>query len=189
MASVFLVDDEVVTTLALEQTLSGMGHEIAGTATDGLSAIERIDEVDPDVAIVDLRMPLLDGLEVANRIASRIPVILLTAHASSETVERALDLGAVTVLEKPVRDHELRAAVQTAQTMGALWKSQVKLERKLSDRKWIDRAKGKLMAEEGLDENEAYHRISSMARSTQRPMGDVARELLGEAGAGDEGGA
>jgi response regulator NasT len=195
---VLLADDEALTRMGLRAMLREMGHEVVGAAVDGVSALGLACRERPDLAILDIRMPGMDGLAVAEEIAERCPlaVIMLTAYSERDLVERATRTETVQAyLVKPVRDADLAPAIELAAARFAEWQA---LRQEVADRNealrtrgLLEQAKRQLMENHGCrgapawappggarTEHEAFLLIQRLARRQQRTMRQVAEEIL-----------
>jgi len=181
---VVIAEDEAIIRLDLRETLEEEGYEVVGEAGRGDTAVELVRELRPDLAILDIKMPGMDGLEVARHItAERIcGVLILTAFSQREIIEEARDAGALAYLVKPFQKSDLIPAIEVA--IGRFREMQVisgerdKLEEQLETRKAIDRAKGILMDEVGMKEQEAFAFIQRTAMSERTKMRDVADRII-----------
>ena len=184
---ILLAEDESIIRLGLSRILEEAGHEVI-PAPDGRAAVKLARQTKPDVAVLDIKMPGLDGLEVARRIYTQrpLPVVLLTAYGDRELVEQAAELPVMAYLLKPVDEQELLATLQvvTARFEEQQWLVQQAndLEDRLATRKVVERAKGVLMERESLTEEEAYLRIQRQARQERRTMRQVAEAILRKRG-------
>jgi response regulator NasT len=160
------------------------GYEIAGEAADGERAVELATSLRPDLVILDVKMPVLDGISAAERIAAGhvCPVVILTAFSQRELVERARDAGAMAYLVKPFTKADLVPAIEIAvsrfQEVAALGAEVTTLRDRLEVRKILDRAKGMLQAGSGLTEPEAFRWIQKTSMDRRVPMRAVAEEIL-----------
>jgi response regulator NasT len=179
-----IADDDGLTLMVLRKILTGMGHTVVGEAADGQQAIDLAKETNPDLIVLDIRMPNMDGLEAARAIQSHraTPIIILSAHAEPGLGAEAAGAGAHAYLVKPFTDTQLKPAIELA--LANFEKSRV-LEEKLQQvnealeaRKVIERAKGILMRQTGLDEESAYLKLQKTARSENRKLVDVARAVI-----------
>jgi AmiR/NasT family two-component response regulator len=177
-------DDDGLTLMVLKKILTGMGHEVVGEAGDGEQAVAMVKEHKPDLCIFDIRMPKVEGLEAARQIQAfrPTPVIILSAHTESGLGTEAASVGAHAYLVKPFTAGQLKPAVELA--LANFDKSQ-QLEDKLQhanealeSRKFIERAKGILMRQTGIDEETAYLRLQKSARNENRKLIDVARAII-----------
>ena len=179
---ILIADDESIIRMGLKKMLGEMGHEVV-TAVNGREAIGMARQQQPDLAILDIRMPYTDGLQAAQTISrvNPIPILLLTAFSEQDLIEKATDLPIQGYLIKPVKPAELSAAIAVArkrfdESRAAAARAQ-QLATTLEERKLIDRAKGKLMAT-GMSEAEAYQALQAYARQQRQSMAEVARSLL-----------
>ena len=183
MARVLVAEDEVLIRVDVVETLEEGGHSVVGEASDGEQAIRLAREVAPDLVVMDVKMPKMDGLPAARQITADGPAVLvLTAFSDKELVEEAADAGTIGYLVKPFQPPQLLAAVEVALARAAERRdleAQVDdLEAKLAARKIIERAKGQLMEQFGLTENGAYTRMRRTAMDRQVPLVEVARRVL-----------
>ena len=182
---ILLAEDESIIRIGLRRILEDAGHQVV-EAPDGRVAVKLARQTRPDLALLDIKMPGLDGLEVAQRIYTQrpLPIVLLTAYGDRDLVERAAQLPVMTYLIKPVDERELLATLQVVtarfEEQWNLAQHANALEERLEARKLIERAKGVLMAREGLDEKGAYLRIQHQAREERRSMRQVAEGILRE---------
>lgn len=181
---VLIADDDGLTLMVLRKILVAMDHTVVGEAADGQQAVTLAQETNPDLVILDIRMPNMDGLEAARAIQSHqaTPVIILSAHAESGLGSEAADAGAHAYLVKPFTAAQLKPAIELA--LANFEKSKM-LEQKLQEvnealetRKVVERAKGILMRQTGLDEESAYLRLQKTARSENKKLADVARAVI-----------
>jgi response regulator NasT len=181
---VLIADDEPIIRLGLQSMLEEMGHR-AITAANGREAIQQAQRHEPEMAILDIKMPYTDGLQAAATISRKqpMPILLLTAFSDKELIEQATELPIQGYLVKPVTPGELAAAMAVAVKRFAdsqlLQEKASKLENKLETRILVDRAKAKLMAN-GKSEEAAYKAIQSQARDNQLSMRQVALMILGQ---------
>ncbi|MBC8195339.1 MAG: response regulator [Acidimicrobiia bacterium] len=170
----------------LRETLIEEGYAVVGDTARGDDALDLVAEHNPDVVILDIKMPGLDGIETARRIAAShdAAVVILTAFSQRDLIERAIEAGALAYLVKPFQKSDLIPAVEIARTrhreMRALTDQAVTLADRLEARKVIDRAKGILIDECGLKESEAFRFIQQAAMSGRRSMKDVALKVIEE---------
>ena len=183
-----IADNESIIRLDLREMLEEAGHEIAGEAVNGRKAVELTRMHRPDLVIMDIKMPEMDGIAAARRIADEklAPVLLLTAFSQPEIVEKAKDSGDLGYLVKPVRESSLFPAMEIAlsrwEEMQGLEQELDKLKDSLETRKTVDRAKGILMATHKLSEQEAYRRIQRYAMTKRLPIKEVAEAIVRAAG-------
>ena len=183
---VVLAEDEAIIRLDLKETLVDEGYEVVGDTGRGDHAVELVAKLEPDVVILDIKMPGLDGIEAASRIAEShdAAVVILTAFSQRDLIDRAVEAGALAYLVKPFQRSELVPAVEVARArhreMRALTDQTQTLSDRLEARKIIDRAKGVLIAEAGLGEEDAFRFLQTSAMSGRRTMADVARAVIGD---------
>jgi len=183
---ILIADDESIIRLGLRKMLEEAGHAVVAAAPDGRTAVRLAHDLTPDLAILDVKMPGYDGLEAARRIVAEtpMPVILLTAYGQRELVEQAARAPVMAYLVKPVKEAELLATIEVAATRFAerlkLAQETAELRDDLETRKVVERAKGVLMARDGLSEEQAHRRIQAQARRERRSMRAVAQEILGK---------
>lgn len=181
---ILIAEDETVTALALEQDLRALGHTVIGIAGDGATAVSMARTLSPDLAILDVRMPHLSGLEAAAQIhADRpIPIIIATAYSDTDTVAQAAVIPIFHYLVKPVGGAQLGAAIVVAEARHQEWaegrRETDELRRKLEERKVIERAKGILMQRDGITESAAYRILQRTSQSRNTSMADLSRSLL-----------
>src|SRR5216117_1137067 len=160
------------------------GYEVAGEAADGQKALELAEKLRPDLLILDVKMPVLDGISAAEQIAAKhiAPVVILTAFSQRELVERARDAGAMAYLVKPFTKADLVPAIEIAvsrfQELSALGAEVGTLRERLEVRKLLDRAKGRLQSERGLSEPEAFRWIQKTSMNRRVTMRAVAEDVL-----------
>ena len=189
-----IAEDEALIRLDLKEMLEEEGYVVAGEAADGENAITLTQSLRPDLVILDVKMPVLDGISAAERIAADhlAPVVILTAFSQRELVERARDAGAMAYLVKPFTKADLVPAIEIAvsrfQEISALESEVGTLRDRLEVRKLLDRAKGLLQAERGITEAEAFRWIQKTSMDRRMTMRAVAGELLAAAAAGPAGG-
>lgn len=181
---VVVAEDEAIIRLDLVETLREEGYEVVGETGRGDDALRLIHELQPDVAILDVRMPGLDGIEVAREVVESrsAAVLILTAFGQRELVERAAEAGAMAYLVKPWQKSDLIPAIEVAiarhKQVVALAEENDDLADQLEVRKLVDRAKGRLMDEHGLSEQEAFRFVQTTAMGSRTPMRDVAEAIL-----------
>jgi AmiR/NasT family two-component response regulator len=183
-ARVLIAEDETIIRLDLRELLERSGFEVCAEARDGEEAVELARSEQPDVAIMDVKMPKLDGIEAARRILDErpIPIVMLTAYGQQELVSRAVDAGVFGYLVKPFREQDLLPAIETARArhdeLAALREEAESLTEALAARKAIERAKGLLMEKEGLSEQDAFARIRKASQVSGRPLRVVAEAVV-----------
>jgi response regulator NasT len=179
-----IADDESIIRMNLKETLEGLGYLVVGEAPDGVSAINLARELRPDLVIMDIRMPKLDGIQAAKVLTEDkiAPVLLLTAFSDRELVERAREAGVVNYIVKPFRDAELLPAIEIAMARYVEFQEMDKkiddLQETLETRKLVERAKGVLMDTQGLKEQEAFRKIQQLSMNTRKSMREIAQAIL-----------
>jgi response regulator NasT len=178
--SVLIAEDETIIRLDLRNLLEANGFKVCAEARDGIEAVELAATFEPDLIVMDVKMPRLDGIEAARKIlaARAVPIVMLTAFGQDELVTRAVDAGVFGYLAKPFREQDVVAALVAAQARYAEFdevKEQARsLREALEARKAIERAKGILMAKEGISEDEAFARLRRASQRSGRPMKVIA---------------
>jgi response regulator NasT len=182
---VLIAEDEALIRLDLKEMLEEEGYVVVAEVGDGQAAVDQAVQLRPDLVVLDVQMPVLDGLAAAEQIASaRIaPVIVLTAFSQRELVERARDAGAMAYLVKPFSKNDLVPAIEVARArfleMTALDAEVGDLKERLETRKVVEQAKGRLMTERGLTEAEAFRWIQRTAMNERTSMKALAQAILG----------
>ena len=183
-ARVIIADDESIIRMDLREMLTSLGYLVVGEAGDGLSAVNLARELKPDVAVFDIKMPGIDGIEAARILTEEkiAPIVLLTAYSQRELIERAKEAGVVGYITKPMRESDLTPAIEVAMArfseFRALEKEVCDLKQALETRKLVDRAKGILMDTQRLTEAEAFRKIQKMSMNKRKPMKDVAEAII-----------
>jgi response regulator NasT len=181
---VVIADDESIIRMDLKEMLTHVGYLVVGEAGDGMSAVHLARELRPDLVIMDIKMPGLDGVSAAKILTEEqiAPVLLLTAYSQRELIDAARDAGVVAYLVKPFREAELLPAIEIAlarfSEFEQLRKEVETLRDALETRKLVERAKGVLMDTQGLSEAEAFRRIQQISMNTRRAMREVASAIL-----------
>jgi response regulator NasT len=181
---VLIADDESIRLLSLAAQLRSLGHTVVAEASTGQEAIDLAHATQPDLAILDIKMPLVDGIEAAERITQThpIPIILLTAYSEAQLIERAAQANISAYLIKPVAEEDLLPAITLALTrfrqFQELQQEIADLREALEARKLIERAKGILMRRLNLTEEEAFRRLQRQSQDTNRRLAEVAEALI-----------
>ena len=179
---ILVAEDETLIRLDLVEMLTEAGYEVVAQATNGVEAIKFAEELKPDLSILDVKMPELDGISAAEKIINISPVLMLTAFSQKELVERARDAGVMAYVVKPFTISDLVPAIEIAssryQQMAALKSEVSDLHERLETRKLIDRAKGILMQALNLSEPEAFTWIQRAAMDRRISMKAVAQAVI-----------
>jgi response regulator NasT len=181
---VIIADDEAIIRVDLQEMLTSLGYLVVGECGDGQSAVNLARELRPDIVIMDVKMPGMDGIEAARILTQErlAPVLLLTALGQRELVERAKAAGVVAYLVKPVRERDLEPAIEVAlarfREFKVLEAEVDDLKETLETRKVVDRAKGILMTRDSLTEQESFRRIQRMSMNTRKPMKEIAEAII-----------
>jgi len=188
-ARILVAEDEALIRLDLVEMLTEAGYEVVAQATNGVEAIALAKEFKPDLAILDVKMPELDGISAAQEIIEISPVLMLTAFSQKELVERARDAGVMAYVVKPFSINDLTPAIEIAMSrhlqMRSLKEEVTDLHERLETRKVIDRAKGILMAAMNLTEPEAFGWIQRAAMDRRMSMKAVAEAVISPESAPD----
>jgi response regulator NasT len=181
---ILIADDEAIRLIALRTQLATLGMEVVGEATTGREAVELARQTAPDLVILDIKMPEIDGIEAARQItgARSVPIILLTAYSDQALIERAAAAGVFAYLVKPVAEEDLLPAILTARTRFAefqeLRKEVATLSEALEARKVIERAKGILMDRLRISEAEAFRRMQIQSQRENKRLVEIARAII-----------
>jgi two-component system, response regulator PdtaR len=184
LTRLLIAEDETIIRLDLRDLLERAGFEVCAEARDGVEAVELAHSERPDLAILDVKMPRLDGIDAARRILEErpVPIVMLTAYGQDELVARAVEAGVFGYLVKPFREQDLLPAIETARARFAelqeVREEAESLAEALAARKAIERAKGLLMEREGLSEQDAFARLRKASQISGRPLRVVAEALV-----------
>src|SRR5690348_1798634 len=185
---ILLAEDETIIRLDLREMLERAGFDVCAEAKDGEEAVQLASAEQPDLAIMDVKMPRLDGIEAARRILDErpIPIVMLTAYGQDELVSRAVEAGVFGYLVKPFREQDLLPAIRAARArhdeLLELREEAESLADALAARKAIERAKGLLMEKEGLSEQDAFARLRKASQISGRPLKVVAEAVVATLG-------
>jgi AmiR/NasT family two-component response regulator len=190
---VIVADDESIVRMDLREMLESLGYLVVGEAGDGESAIHLSRELKPNIVIMDIKMPGMDGIEAGRLLTEEriAPVLLLTAYSQQDLVERAKEAGVMAYIVKPFQEADLAPAIEVAlrrwQEFRSLEQEVEDLKEALETRKLVDRAKGILMDTQGLSEADAFRRIQKTSMDQRKPMKEVAEAIVlaHEAGKGE----
>ena len=181
---ILIAEDETIIRLDLRGLLEKAGYEVVGEARDGEEAVAMAADLEPDLAIMDVKMPRLDGIEAARRIleARPIPVVMLTAFGQPDLVARAVEVGVFGYLVKPFREQDVVPAIEAARAryeeLAAVRGEVDSLNEALIARKAIERAKGLLMEKEKLTEADAFARLRKASQVSGRPLRVIAEAVI-----------
>jgi response regulator NasT len=181
---VVIAEDEAIIRLDLKEILEEEGYEVVGETGRGDEAVQLVKDLAPDLAILDIKMPGMDGLAAAREISGerRAAVLILTAFSQRDLIEQARDSGALAYLVKPFQKSELIPAIEVAlgrfAEVKALEREVQSLEEQLETRKLVDRAKGQLMDVHGLNESDAFSFIQKTAMRQRVTMKQVAEQII-----------
>ncbi|WP_432797347.1 ANTAR domain-containing response regulator [Poriferisphaera sp. WC338] len=184
LRNVLIAEDEHLLARNLSEELEGLGYNVLGLASNGKKAIEMAEEQRPDMVLLDLRMPEMSGLEAASILYQKmgIPVLIISAYSDKSYVDEANHIGVFGYLLKPVGTDALRVAMSVAwrrfNDQQKLADEVVLLEKKLTERKVIERAKGLIMMNLNLSESEAMRRLQKQSRDTRKPMVELAQAVI-----------
>lgn len=181
---VLIADDESIRLMNLAAQLRGLGCEVVGEAADGVQAIELARQTRPELVILDIKMPHLDGIEAAQRITAErpVPIILITAYGERELAERAIEAGVFGYLMKPVAEEDLHPAIMLAMSrfreFQVLRQELQNVKEALETRKLVEQAKGILMDRLHLSEAEAFRRMQLQSQRENKKMAEIARAII-----------
>lgn len=182
---IVIADDEPITRMDLKEFLEERGYSVLGEATDGFDAIEMCKKIKPDLVLMDIKMPLLDGLSAARILQQEqigATIVLLTAYSEQEFIDSAKEIGVSGYLVKPIDEKSIipciELAVARSREMQKLQKDIAKVEERLESRSIIEKAKGKIMERNGLCEQEAYDFIRKLSLTKNLSMRRVAEIIL-----------
>lgn len=181
---VIIADDESLIRMDLREMLTNLGYLVVGEVGDGRSAVNLARELRPDIVIMDIKMPDMDGIEAAKILTEErvAPVVLLSAYSQQELVQRAQKAGVAGYLVKPFRESDLTPAIEVALARFSEFRAMERevdtLQEALETRKAVDRAKGILMDTQGLSETEAFRKIQKMSMNNRKSMRTVADAII-----------
>lgn len=181
---ILLAEDETITRMDLREMLENLGYQVIGEAADGVAAVNLARTLKPDLVLMDIKMPGLDGISAAETLAQEqlTPVLLLTAYSDREFIDRAVDAGVMGYLVKPFLEAQLKPAIEVALER---WREArhiahdlAQTQETLETRKLVERAKGVLMRRLDLNEDEAFRRLQKQSQDTNRRLAEVAQAIV-----------
>lgn len=182
---IFLAEDDPIILMGFKKMVEKLGHEVVGEAMDGLEAVQEIRRIRPELIIMDINMPKLDGICVMEQLKAEeidIPSIIVTGYRDQELVDRATRAGVLGYMQKPIDEYELRTAIGLAmrhdEDIKKLQKDVNRSKHALEERKLVERAKGILMDQFGLKEVEAMRALQKKSRDMNKKLSEVAREII-----------
>ena len=181
---VIVAEDDTIIRMGLREQLETSGYQVIGDVGDGQSAVQMARELRPDVVVMDIMMPGMDGLAAARILTSEhiAPVVLVTAYPDRELVERAVDAGVIAYVMKPLRGKDLETAIEIAMSRYGefleIAKQVDELKDQLETRKAVERAKGLLMSKLGLSEPDAFKRIQRLSMDRRKSMREIAEAII-----------
>ena len=181
---ILIADDDPIIRLDLKQMLESLGYQVVEEAEDGAKALEAARASQPDLCLLDVKMPVMDGIDAAAQIFEDglAPVVLLTAYSDGELIDRAKDAGVFGYLVKPFKPSDLPPAIEVARSRfeqnRELAKEIDDLSERLEARKVVEKAKGILMQTQGLSETDAYRRIQQQSMNARKSMRQVAEAII-----------
>ncbi len=181
---ILIADDESLRVMSLKGQLESLGHKVIGEASNGKEAVHLASELKPDLAILDIKMPEMDGIEAAETITRDrpIPIILLTAYSEQELAERAASANVAAYLMKPISETDLLPAIALAvsrfKEFQSLHREVDDLRDALETRKLVERAKGILMRRLNLTEEEAFRRMQRRSQNENKKLGEIAQAII-----------
>lgn len=179
LGRIVVADDESIIRMDLVEVLTSAGYEVVGHAADGQKALELIQEFSPDVALLDIKMPLIDGIELTRLVRMQTPVVLLTAFGQKDMISGATEAGVMGYLLKPFNETQVVAAIEIARSRHLDWSG---LKESLETRKIIDRAKGLLQSKLSISEPEAFRWIQKAAMDRRLSVKEIAESVISELG-------
>jgi two-component system, response regulator PdtaR len=181
---ILVAEDEVISRMDLREMLENLGYVVVAEAGDGVAAINLAREVRPDLVLMDIKMPELDGIEAASAMSQEqlAPVLLLTAYSDRDFVDRAIEAGVMGYLVKPFAEAQLKPAIDVAlerwREVRQMQQDLAQTQETLETRKLVERAKGVLMDSQNLKEAEAFRRIQRLSMNSRKSMREVAEAIL-----------
>lgn len=183
-ARILVVDDESIIRLDLRERLNELGYSVVGEAADGHMAVALTRRLDPDLVLMDIKMPKMDGITAARVLQEEriAPIVLLTAFSDRELIEDAREAGVLGYISKPFREADLVPTLEVAiarfAELKAIELENADLKDALETRRLVDRAKGMLMDSQGLTEAAAFRRIQKLAMDRRKPIKEIAEAII-----------
>jgi AmiR/NasT family two-component response regulator len=181
---ILVAEDEAISRMDLREMLENLGYSVVGEAGDGVAAVNLARALKPDLVVMDIKMPGLDGIAAAETLSQEkvTPVLLLTAYSDREFVDRAVDAGVMGYLVKPFAEQQLKPAIEVAlerwREVRQIQHDLAQTQDQLETRKLVERAKGVLMDSQNLKEAEAFRRIQRLSMNSRKSMREVAEAIL-----------
>ena len=181
---ILVAEDEAISRMDLCEMLENLGYTVVGQAGDGVAAVNLARTLEPDLVLMDIKMPELDGISAAETLSQErtVPVLLLTAYSDREFVDRAVDAGVMGYLVKPFAEAQLKPAIEVAlerwREVRQIQQDLAETKETLETRKLVERAKGVLMDSQNLKEAEAFRRIQRLSMNSRKSMREVAEAIL-----------
>jgi AmiR/NasT family two-component response regulator len=181
---ILVAEDEVISRMDIREMLENLGYSVVGEAGDGIAAVNLARDLRPDLVLMDIKMPELDGIEAASAISGELlaPVLLLTAYSDRDFVDRAVEAGVMGYLVKPFAEAQLKPAIEVAlerwREVRQIAQNLAQTQETLETRKLVERAKGVLMDSQNLREAEAFRRIQRLSMNSRKSMREVAEAIL-----------
>lgn len=181
---IFIAEDEPLVLQGFKVMITGLGHKVIGSALDGNTAVDKILELQPDLVIMDINMPGIDGLEAIEKVNReiKIPCIVVTGYQDTALLERAAQLSVFGFLPKPVDEYEIRSTIEIAMArfdeFSQLEKELCDTQTALKERKTVERAKGILMEKMGLTEQQAMKHLQKLARDNNVKLAVMAKSII-----------
>lgn len=182
---IVIADDESITRMDIREILQNADYEVIGEAGDGIDAVELCDTLKPDLLLLDIKMPIMDGITAARLIHEKNPaiaIVMLTAYNDSQFVDKAGEFGVVGYIVKPVNEKTLiptiKVAVRRSGELNDLREKLTVQKQKMEERKLTERAKGILMKRNGISEEEAYRYLRSVSMNKRKSISEVSRMVI-----------
>lgn len=181
---IVIAEDEYISLMGMKANLEELGHEVVGEAIDGRDAVDKVLSLRPDMVIIDINMPIMDGIEVLTEIRKfvEIPGIIVSGYHDEKLIKRANDAGVYGYLVKPVSMHDVKVAIETSYSRFSdyqqVFRELKKAEIKIEERKYIEKAKGILMEKKKLSERDAMKSLQKMSRDKNIKMVVLAKKII-----------